>query len=695
MPYYVDPRSNGPQVYGYPPLTVARQVGRLGAQGSTTMTSSLFDDSVDPGINQGASTSTMLVWTQVGEIVFPVYTTMPISNGPAITRSENGVVTTPVDSTSKDPPAEAENGTSTTFEPEKDPNTAKSCLPDEKHEPTRITSEATRTCTSTGGNTEAEDQLATQAQHIRTINAILRETPYDPVLNADLDQWMKRLRESVANLSNAFEEAAARAPPEQPPTGGANGEQPEQRTPPRQATPLPRGTSDLRDHLNGRREARRTQDNENRSRHRVSSRHRENEEQGRHPSENRDRDDRHNRRERTNREQQMPGDTSRGRRRNDDDDGDQRRDNNDLWQQFVANFQGTYKRHAIEDDLHALKQNPGESLRDYIRRFNECRNTIPEITDASVIRAFKSDVRDRYTTQELATRWITTARKLFEIVDQCTHADDALRRKNDKPKTGGEKKPAKDAPEASKRKSRRSRKRKAQTEVLTAEYADPPKHLDPQGDDTKQIWCPIHESDKHSLETCFVFKKALTKQLALENSDLVEKLELPTQPHPHPYYIKWFNSCGKFKASENKQGNGKEKKDEEEKDLSLAPCMLEECLINQAPIISEDEKKEDRMHISNSLSSSSSCLNELQVGLQEGECCGFSTTKILGSNHMAIKKCSAQDVVIDKDKCNTLHDKVKPRMVSNQEGEDDEDTTSLDITMATLCINQPKRYLLG
>jgi hypothetical protein len=44
----------------------------------------------------------------------------------------------------------------------------------------------------------------------------------------------------------------------------------------------------------------------------------------------------------------------------------------DLSQQFVANFQGTYKRHAIEENLHALMQNPGESLRDYIRCFNEC-----------------------------------------------------------------------------------------------------------------------------------------------------------------------------------------------------------------------------------------------------------------------------------------------------------------------------------
>ena len=60
---------------------------------------------------------------------------------------------------------------------------------------------------------------------------------------------------------------------------------------------------------------------------------------------------------------------------------------------------------------------------------------------------------------------------------------------------------------------------------------------------------------------------------------------------------------------------------------------------------------------------------------------------------MSIKKCSAQDVVIDKDKYNTLYDKVKPRTVSNQEGEDDEDTTSSDITMTTLCINQPKVHM--
>ncbi len=47
-----------------------------------------------------------------------------------------------------------------------------------------------------------------------------------------------------------------------------------------------------------------------------------------------------------------------------------------------------------------------------------------------------------------------------------------------------------------------------------------------------------------------------------------------------------------LQASENNRGNEEEeKKDEEQKDLSIAPCMLEKCLIDQAPTISEDEKK--------------------------------------------------------------------------------------------------------
>jgi hypothetical protein len=43
------------------------------------MTSSFVDNSVNTGPIQGIPASTMLLWTQVGKIVFPVYTTVPIS----------------------------------------------------------------------------------------------------------------------------------------------------------------------------------------------------------------------------------------------------------------------------------------------------------------------------------------------------------------------------------------------------------------------------------------------------------------------------------------------------------------------------------------------------------------------------------------------------------------------------------------
>jgi hypothetical protein len=107
------------------------------------MSSSFIDNNVNTNLNQVFPASP-LVWTQVGEIVFPVYTMMPISAGPSMTGNKNAVATNQDDSMSKDPPAEAENGTSMTSELEKDSNAAKPCRSDKNHEPTRMTSEATR-----------------------------------------------------------------------------------------------------------------------------------------------------------------------------------------------------------------------------------------------------------------------------------------------------------------------------------------------------------------------------------------------------------------------------------------------------------------------------------------------------------------------------------------------------------------------
>ncbi|KAF0919338.1 hypothetical protein E2562_029198 [Oryza meyeriana var. granulata] len=65
-----------------------------------------------------------------------------------------------------------------------------------------------------------------------------------------------------------------------------------------------------------------------------------------------------------------------------------------------------------------------------------------EITDASVIKAFKSGVCDHYTIQELATRKIMTAMKLFEIVERYAWVDEAIRGNDCKGKAVEDKAPS-------------------------------------------------------------------------------------------------------------------------------------------------------------------------------------------------------------------------------------------------------------
>ena len=65
----------------------------------------------------------------------------------------------------------------------------------------------------------------------------------------------------------------------------------------------------------------------------------------------------------------------------------------DLCQQFTMNFQGTYPRPGEEADLHAVQRRDDESLRSYIQRFCQVRNTIPCIPTHAVIYAFRGGVR--------------------------------------------------------------------------------------------------------------------------------------------------------------------------------------------------------------------------------------------------------------------------------------------------------------
>ena len=89
---------------------------------------------------------------------------------------------------------------------------------------------------------------------------------------------------------------------------------------------------------------------------------------------------------------------------------------------FSANFANAYQQHGVETHLHAVRQQPRESLRAFISRFTKVRGTIPSISDATIITAFRQGVRDEKMLEKLATHQVETVATLFTLADKCARA---------------------------------------------------------------------------------------------------------------------------------------------------------------------------------------------------------------------------------------------------------------------------------
>jgi hypothetical protein len=89
---------------------------------------------------------------------------------------------------------------------------------------------------------------------------------------------------------------------------------------------------------------------------------------------------------------------------------------------FMANFASAYQQHGVEAHLHAVRQGPRETLRAFISRFTKVRGTIPRISDASIITAFRQGVRDEKMLEKLATRDVDNVTTLFALADKCARA---------------------------------------------------------------------------------------------------------------------------------------------------------------------------------------------------------------------------------------------------------------------------------
>jgi hypothetical protein len=82
---------------------------------------------------------------------------------------------------------------------------------------------------------------------------------------------------------------------------------------------------------------------------------------------------------------------------------------------FVGNFQGTYVRPGNSWDLHACTQKPGESLRDFIRRFSKRCTELPSVAQFEIVHAFLEGTTCRDLMHELGRSLPVDSNELFDI----------------------------------------------------------------------------------------------------------------------------------------------------------------------------------------------------------------------------------------------------------------------------------------
>jgi hypothetical protein len=160
----------------------------------------------------------------------------------------------------------------------------------------------------------------------------------------------------------------------------------------------------------------------------------------------------------------------------------------------------------VEAHLHAVRQEPGETLRAFISRFTRVRGTIPRISDASIITAFFQGVRDEKMLEKLATHDVETVTTLFALANKCARAVEG-RAWHSAPQTGVTKTGVSGAvsQDDKKKKKKNCGHKKPQTAALIVAAAargqsEHNKHPRPQGGNSGT--CPIHPNSCHNASEC-------------------------------------------------------------------------------------------------------------------------------------------------------------------------------------------------
>jgi hypothetical protein len=161
----------------------------------------------------------------------------------------------------------------------------------------------------------------------------------------------------------------------------------------------------------------------------------------------------------------------------------------------------------VEAHLHAVRQEPGETLWAFISRFTKVRGTIHRISDTSIITAFRQGVRDEKMLEKLATHDVDNVTTLFALADKCARAAEG-RAWHSAPQTGVAQTGGSGAASQGDKKKKKNRncsheKPQAAGPVVAAMAGgqnERNKHLWSQGGNSGT--CSVHPNSLHSAADC-------------------------------------------------------------------------------------------------------------------------------------------------------------------------------------------------
>jgi hypothetical protein len=211
----------------------------------------------------------------------------------------------------------------------------------------------------------------------------------------------------------------------------------------------------------------------------------------------------------------------------------------ELCHQFTANFNSAYARPGNETDLHAIQQRPGESLCSFVQRFSQVHNTIPRISNASIVVAFHQGVRDEKMLEKLTTHDGRDVSALFSLADKCAKATEG--RTWHSPATEaakGESKPSAGAQAQGSGSGNKKKKKKAGSNqplagAPTVAPAAPgggrggprgdKRPRQPSNSDDGSMKCSMYNSTRHTASECRKIKKPSCQQEGKQKVDSQEE----------------------------------------------------------------------------------------------------------------------------------------------------------------------------